>query len=865
MSDPHVTAAGLSSSEAARLLDEHGRNEAPRARPRSLVSRVLAQLRDPMILLLCAAFAVVVALGDLTDAIVIAAVVVLNTTLGVVQELRAERAIAALEELSAPSATVIRDGMVRSIDSAEVVPGDALRLEAGDIVAADAALVDAAGLQVDESAMTGESVPVDRAEGDEVLAGTVVTRGRGVAVVMRTGADSGLGRIAALIASTELRPTPLQLRLAGLSRLLVVVTLALAAGVMALGLLRGEPATDMLILAVSLAVAAIPESLPAVVSVALALGAYRMARRSAVVRWLPAVETLGSVTVLASDKTGTLTENQMVVERLWTAEGGVREVAGRGYQRNGGVVGPVGPELQALLRALVLCNDADLVDAEDGVWRTVGDPMEAALLVAADRGHMPSEQLRTEWPRVDEMPFDSERRMMSTLHRGRSTDVECWLVACKGAPEVILDVAVQSGATEEARRLAADWASSGFRVIAVSGAMHRQRPETLESDLELLGLVAITDPPRPRAREVISACREAGIRPVLITGDHPATAHAIASRLGITPPPGAGSRAAPLASGTAPAAVEGVADGAMVARGEHVDQVERISVYARTKPEQKVDIVAAWQARGHVVAMTGDGVNDAPALRRADIGVAMGQRGTEVARQAADLVLADDELGTVVAAVGEGRRIYANIRAFLRYALSGGAAEIAVIVLAPFLGMPVPLLPAQILWINMLTHGIPGVAFGGEPLDEAVMSQPSRPPQESVLGGGLWRLILVTGTLIAAVSTVAGLVADARGAALQSWVFLTLSLAQLGVGLALRAPRRGAGWRSRGLEVAILLAIVLQLLAVTWSPLCELLSTEPLTWSVIVSLAALSSVPGLTIAAGRRLSAERHGPDNRRA
>lgn len=856
---------GLSSGEAARRLDEHGPNQAPRAKPRSLWVRVLGQLSDPMILLLCGALLVVIALGDLADAAVIAAVVVLNTTIGVVQELRAERAVAALEDLSAPSATVMRDGALHRVPAPEVVPGDALRLEAGDIVAADASLVEAAGLQVDESAMTGESVPVDRGSEQEVQAGTVVTRGRAVAVVLRTGADSGLGRIAALIAATGLRPTPLQIRLAGLSRLLVVVVLALAAVVLALGLLRGEPLAEMLILSVSLAVAAIPESLPAVVSVALALGAYRMARHSAVVRWLPAVETLGSVTVLASDKTGTLTEGQMVVERLWTPAG-VREVTGRGYADEGEIAGPSTDDLHLLLRALVLCNDASLTESAKRSRHVVGDPMEVALLVAARRGGLDLQAHREHWSRVDELPFDSDLRMMATLHRSSQRPPERWLTVYKGAPEILLGRVRASAHTERARALATEWAGQGFRVIAAAQTegVHRLTDWADSADPPtLLGLVAITDPPRPRAAEVVRACRDAGIRPVLITGDHPATAHAIASRLGITPGPDAGEveRQHPREPSREVEGVGdpelGVADGAMVERGEHVAMVDRISVYARTKPEQKVDIVAAWQARGDVVAMTGDGVNDAPALRRADIGVAMGDRGTEVARQAADLVLADDDLATVVVAVSEGRRIYANIRTFLRYALSGGAAEVAVIMLAPFLGLPIPLAPAQILWINMLTHGVPGVAFGGEPLDKSVMSRPSTSPQQSVLGGGLWRQILTTGALIAAVSLVAAMLAPGREATLQSWVFVTLGLAQLWVALALRAPRRGWAWRSRGLEAAVAVAVTLQILAVTWGPLCDVLSTEPLPWSTLAGLSVLSAVPALVVTSSRHFGGSR--------
>ncbi|MGH3331621.1 MAG: cation-translocating P-type ATPase, partial [Nocardioidaceae bacterium] len=556
---------GLTPEEAAARLVEHGSNRPPEAPPRRWFRRVFDQLRDPMIMLLLGAFVVTVVLSDVTDAIIIAAVVVLNTSIGVFQEVRAEQAIAELGRMAAPHARVFRGGALVEIPAADVVPGDLLRLDAGDIVPADADLDEAFSLQVDESAMTGESVPVDRDSGMEVLAGTVVTRGRGVATVTRTGAHSGLGKIAAMIASAGTRPTPLQRRLSRLSHLLVLLVLALAAVVFLLGLLRGQGVAEMLILAVSLSVAAIPESLPAVVSVALALGAYRMAKRAAVVRWLPAVETLGSVTVIASDKTGTLTEGRMVVQGLWTPEGRY-DVTGRGYGTSGEIVtvsGAGGGETDRLLRDLVLCNDAHLNDPVDGDWTIVGDPMEAALLVAGTKGGVTSAQLRREWSRVQEEPFDSDRQRMTTVDRSVAGE---WLVVCKGAPEVVLGM-VTSPLAEDARRVAHDLADRGFRVMAVADAVHltRPSPETLEEGLDLVGLAAISDPAREDAAKVVADCQAAGVRLVLITGDHPATARAIASRVGIT------------------AEAPEVADGEMVARGEHVDRVEEIGVYARTK------------------------------------------------------------------------------------------------------------------------------------------------------------------------------------------------------------------------------------------------------------------------------------------
>lgn len=824
--------AGLEADEAARRLEVDGPNVVPRAAPRGLGQRVSTQLRDPMIVLLGAAFVIVLALGDVLDAMIIAVVVVANTAIGVVQERRAENAINALDRLAAPHARVVRGGMLTEVDAAAVVTGDVVRLDAGDVVPADLVLGESVTLEVDEASMTGESLPVSRVAGEEVLSGTVVTRGRAFGTVVRVGAHSGLGRIAALVASSGVRATPLQQRLSRLSRTLVLLVVALSGLVLVLGVAQGRSLEASVVLAVSLAVAAIPESLPAVVSVALALGAYRMARRSAVVRWLPAVETLGSVSVLASDKTGTLTEGRMTVQRLWTPSGEY-VVAGTGDAKEGevssAVAGADPAEVERLLRDVVLCNDARLVD-EGRSWSVLGDPMEGALLVAAAKYDGSILAAGECWRRVDELPFDHERRSMETSHArpdGRP------LLVVKGAPEVVLERVAPGKVVDRARIAARDMAEAGYRVLAVVDA------DGGDHGPELVGLVGMVDPAREGAVAVVAACREAGIRPILITGDHPATARAIAEEVGIYGPDGV------------------VVEGVDVERGDHVDRVEEIDVYARTRPEQKVAILDAWRAHGHVVAMTGDGVNDAPALRSADIGVAMGGRGTEVARQAADLVLADDNLRTVVTAVSEGRRIYANIRTFLRYGLAGGLAEVLVIVLGPLLGMPVVLLPAQILWINLLTHGIPGVAFGGEPLDPDVMRRPSPSPERSVLGGGLAQRIAVGGALIAAVSLAAGLLADARGWHVPTVVFATLGLAQLAYALALRAPRAGLRLGERGLEVAVVAASLLQIGGVLLEPLRQLLGTVPLDREAWLAAVTMAVLPGVLLTLERRFLAGR--------
>jgi Ca2+-transporting ATPase len=825
--------SGLSSAEAAERLARGGPNELPRARVTPLWRLIADQVRDPLILVLLVAAALTLATGDWTDAGVIVLVMVVNTAVGVAQEVKAGQAIAALSELTAPDARVVRDGEQRQVPAAQVVVGDVLVLAEGDIVPADADVVDAAALLVDESALTGESVPVDKsahADGrpDVVAAGTVIVRGRGRAVVTATGAQSSMGRVAALMGERQ-GLTPLQRRLAGVGRMLATAAVVLCAIVLATGLARGQGVELMVVTAISLVVAAVPESLPAVVTLALALGARRMSARSALIRRLPAVETLGSVTVLGTDKTGTLTEGTMVARRLWTP-GGDAEISGTGYGPGGEVTRggrPLrqqdAPGLASLLAAAALCNDAAVREPSGGqdAWTAVGDPTEAALLAAAGKFGQDPGDLNARFPRLAELPFDSNRRRMTTVHRLPDGRVR---VICKGAPEAMLAAPVITGDTAplaEAAVRADELAMAGFRVLAVASADRSAEPPAaeLEHGLRLLGLIAILDPPRPAAAATIRACQEAGIAPVLITGDHPATARAIATELGII------SAGAPVvdcraAGGTAASVTA--------------------QVFARATPEQKLTIIQARQAAGDVVAMTGDGVNDGPALRRADIGVAMGRRGTEVARQAADLVLADDELGTVVAAAQEGRRVYANIRRFLLYGLSGGGAEIAVMLAGPFLGLALPLLPAQILWVNLLTHGLPGVALGSEPVDPDVMRRPPRPPEESVLGAGLWQRIARVGVVIAAVTLGVGLWGHATGRPWQSMAFFALGATQLAVAAGSRV--RPGTLANPALLVAIAGALGLQFAGLYVPFLNELLKTKPLGLADLLIVFALSTL-----------------------
>ncbi len=894
---------GLTSAEAAARLARDGANLLPQRPPVPLWRRIATQLRDPLIIVLLIAAVLTVTTGDWPDATVIMLVIVVNTTVGVVQEVRADRAITALAQLAGPEARVVRDGRQRQIPSSDVVVGDLLILAEGDIVPADAEVHVAAALLVDESALTGESVPVDKRAGEPLSSGTVVVRGRGRAQVTATGAASASGRIASLmVKSTGL--TPLQRRLVGVGRLLAGVAVLLSAVVLALGLVRGQPVQLMVITAISLVVAAVPESLPAVVTLSLALGARRMAARNALVRKLPAVETLGSVTALATDKTGTLTEGTMVARHLWTPTAQAT-ISGTGYTPEGQITSDTAPgTFDALLTAAVLCNDARLsppprtsgepaalrtggsaapgtgrpatpdsrgpatpasgesptlssgeraapgssgatapgtggpatLDSAEsarapgtggsaapgiGEWVALGDPTEAALLAAAAKLGLDRQDVQARYPRLAELPFDSDRKRMSTLHHLPGGGVR---LVCKGAPEALLHHPALIDEPDLLARAAARadrFAQDGYRVLAVASTDLDSLPDSIqESGLSLLGLIAILDPPRPAAATAVADCKRAGIRPILITGDHPGTARAIATELGIIAD---GDRVVDCRE---PGALDQDRD-----RGQ-------TGVYARATPEQKLDIVQSLQEQGGILAMTGDGVNDGPALRRADIGVAMGRRGTEVARQAADLVLADDNLDTVVAAVEEGRRVYANIRRFLVYGLSGGTAEIAVMLLGPFAGLPLPLLPAQILWINLLTHGLPGVALGGEPTVPGAMAAPPRPPGQSILGAGLWQRVVRIGIVLTAVTLGIAVWAAATGRPWQSMAFFALGATQLGVALGSRT--RPGTLANPMLLFAVAGAFVLQLAALYAPPLRQLLGTQPLAAGDLLIVTALS-------------------------
>jgi len=769
---------GLTAAQAAERLARDGPNQLAEAPPTPAWRRFLDQFRELVVWILVVAAAIAGGTGDWTDTLAILAIVLMNAVLGFLQEARAERALAALRQLSAPQAKVVREGTPQWVAARELVCGDLIELEAGDHVPADARLLEAIGLRAQEAALSGESVPVDKDVGvgldartalserrNMVHMGTVIATGKGRAVVAATGMATELGRIAGMLQHSERKPTPLQRRLTELGKVLVFVCLAIVAVIFTIELLRGRPFVEVLLLSVSLAVAAVPEGLAAVVTVALARGLQRMARRNALVRHLPSVETLGSVTVICSDKTGTLTRNEMTVREVLVGAAHYR-VSGVGYAPRGhfwrrvpggstGVVVAasgsderVDPHTDGdLLLALEIgarCNNARLSPSGDDDWQVIGDPTEGALLVAALKANLdispPAHGL------LYELPFDSERRAMSVVLR-RPDGVA--VMYTKGAPEVILARCVaerRGGMVEpltETRRQAflaanAAMAAGALRVLAFA---YREWPDSggvpqAEVDLTFVGLVGMIDPPRDAAKAAVATCRAAGIRPVMITGDHVATALAIARELGI---------ATDRLRAVTGAELDGLSDDALAA------QVDDIAVYARVAAEHKLRIVRAWKARGEIVAMTGDGVNDAPAVRAADIGIAMG-RGTDVTKEASDMVLTDENFASIVSAVEEGRSIFDNIRKFVHYLLSCNAGEILVMFVAALLGWPAPLLPIQILWINLVTDGLPALALGVEPAEPDIMRRPPRPPHEPVITGPHGLRMLAHGVLIAAVT-----------------------------------------------------------------------------------------------------------------
>jgi len=856
--------AGLSEQEAARRLAEYGPNELEAGHAIVPWRLLLDQLKNVLILILLVAVGLSAVLGHTTEAVVITVIVLFAALLGFVQEYRAERAIEALRQLAAPTATVLRDHEEVDVPAPELVPGDVILLRAGGKASADARLSEVASLQVEESALTGESLPVEKqtaaiADGEcpvgdrtnMVYAGTTVTYGRGRAVVVATGMKTEFGGIARMLQTIELGKTPLQLSLDRVGMLLARTALVLVVVVIGLGLLRGESFLDMLLFGTALAVAVVPEALPAVITISLTLAAQRMVKRNALIRRLPATETLGSVSVICSDKTGTLTKDQMTARKVLVA-GEMLNISGAGYEphgvysRDGSPVEPSATLIE-MLRAAVLASDAHIVRSEaDDQWRVRGDPTEGALVVAAAKAGLHQSDLVAEFPRVNEIPFTSEKKRMTTLHATPDGAV----AYAKGAPEVILGSCTRqlsaSGETmlDDATReallaTARQMASEALRVLAVARRTGAT-VENAEREMTFLGLVGMIDPPRPEAKDAVRTCEQAGIKPVMITGDHPLTAEAIARELGL------------LTTGRAVtgAELEAMSD------AELERDVETIQVYSRVSPAHKLRVVTALQSRGHSVAMTGDGVNDAPALKKADIGVAMGITGTDVTKEAAEMTLTDDNFASIVAAVEEGRGVFGNIKKYLMYLLSANLGEIGLLVGASLLGKPLPLSAVQILYVNLATDGLPALALSADPPERDLMRRPPRSRDVGIFTKPVIRLILVGGTWSALVTLSLfswALSSERVLAEAMTMTFATLVLIEFFKAYSYRSDRHSIldrPFANKWLNLAIVWELVLLALVVNVPFLQGAFGTTSLSlgeWMIVVGL-AFTIVPVLELA-----------------
>lgn len=722
---------GLTEESAAALLKKYGPNELIEKPPKPLWIRFFEQFKDFLIIVLLVAAAISAALGEMVDAALIGLIVILHALLSLAQEYKAEKAFEALKKLVAPTTRVLRNGEVKVIDVRSLVPGDIVLLEAGDKVPADGSVLESTALAADEASLTGESTPVEKTKNLLLFMGTVIVRGKGMLKVERTGMSTEMGRIAALVQEVEKERTPIEIDLEKMGKQLALGVLLLCGVIFTLGILHGFELLNMFIVSVSLAVAAIPEGLPAVVAIVLAVGVQRMAKRNAIVRKLKAVETLGCANVICTDKTGTLTKNEMTIKKMWV-NGRLLDVSGIGYNPTGsfsykGEPASLGKEEKLLLRTGVLCNSSYLREDLRTGWGVVGDPTEGALLVAGAKAGLWKEELSNSYTEIVTFPFDSVRKRMTVVCMDKKM-----VAYTKGAPEIVLKLSGFIAEKDKVRRLKeADkkdinkindqLTSNGYRTLALAYKELLKKPssaESAESDLVFLGLVAMIDAPREEVKGALELCRSAGIRVIMITGDHPLTAKAVAEELGISN--------GKILTGE---------DLNSLSDEEFNEMVEEVAVYARVSPSHKLRIVNALNAKGHVVAMTGDGVNDAPALKKSDIGVAMGVTGTDVAKESSDMVLADDNFATIVAAVEEGRGAYDNIKRTVAYLLSGNIAEVAIITLAILLGMPLPLIAIQILWINLVTDGLPAVALALEPVDDDVMRRPPRRRGESIWKG----------------------------------------------------------------------------------------------------------------------------------
>ena len=826
---------GLSAEEAAKRLLEYGPNELRKEKGRTKIEIFIGQFKNILVIILILASILSIAIGETLDAVIITAIVVASAGLGFIQEYRAERAIEALKKLTTPTATVIRDGKEVTIPTKEIVPGDILVLNAGDKVPADARVIEAHNLKVDEASLTGESVAVTKITDplpeeipvsdrlNMVFAGTAVIYGRGKAVVVATGMNTELGKIAATVQEEKKEETPLERRMAEIGRLLTILCFTVAALVAAIGFFVWHKSLlEMTMWAVSLAVAAVPEALPAVVTGALAVGMYRMAKRNAIIRRLPAVETLGSTSIICSDKTGTMTKGEMTVRKIYVIDKTI-DVTGSGYEPVGnfkvdGKAIDVDDELKLLLLASALCSDARLVKEEEK-WTIRGDPTEGALIVAAAKAGIGEKELEV-YPRINEIPFSSERKRMTTVHETPNERIVAYM---KGAPEVVLGLCDKIVVNGEVRKLTREYeekilnvndtlAMQGLRNLAI--AYREVDPKELENTLEenfekgftFLGIVGMMDPPRPEVKDAIDRCKQAGIKTVMITGDHKLTAVAVAKELGM------------------------FRDEDYVLTGVDLDRideeefekiVENVKVYARVSPEHKLKIVKALKKKGYIVAMTGDGVNDAPALKAADIGIAMGITGTEVAKEASDMVLADDNFATIVAAVEQGREIYENIKKYLVYLLRCNIAEIMMPLFASLSSLPLPFTAIQYLWINLVTDGLPALALGIDPADPDLMKRPPRDPKEGVFTKRDTLLFLIltpllmTALLLASFYVSLNIIGEELIEA-RTQIFTSMILMELLLALSCRSLRypvwKVGIFKNKYLILAILSSIVMQLL-----------------------------------------------------
>ncbi|QAW00107.1 calcium-translocating P-type ATPase, SERCA-type [Bacillus subtilis] len=855
---------GLTEKEVKKRLDKHGPNELQEGKKTSALLLFFAQFKDFMVLVLLAATLISGFLGEYVDAVAIIAIVFVNGILGFFQERRAEQSLQALKELSTPHVMALREGSWTKIPSKELVPGDIVKFTSGDRIGADVRIVEARSLEIEESALTGESIPVvkhaDKLKKPDVslgditnmaFMGTIVTRGSGVGVVVGTGMNTAMGKIADMLESAGTLSTPLQRRLEQLGKILIVVALLLTVLVVAVGVIQGHDLYSMFLAGVSLAVAAIPEGLPAIVTVALSLGVQRMIKQKSIVRKLPAVETLGCASIICSDKTGTMTQNKMTVTHVWSG-GKTWRVAGAGYEPKGSFtlnekeinVNEHKP-LQQMLLFGALCNNSN-IEKRDGEYVLDGDPTEGALLTAARKGGFSKEFVESNYRVVEEFPFDSARKMMTVIVEDQ--DRKRYIIT-KGAPDVLMQrssriyydgsAALFSNERKaETEAVLRHLASQALRTIAVAyrpiKAGETPSMEQAEKDLTMLGLSGIIDPPRPEVRQAIKECREAGIKTVMITGDHVETAKAIAKDLRLLPKSGK------------------IMDGKMLnelSQEELSHVVEDVYVFARVSPEHKLKIVKAYQENGHIVAMTGDGVNDAPAIKQADIGVSMGITGTDVAKEASSLVLVDDNFATIKSAIKEGRNIYENIRKFIRYLLASNVGEILVMLFAMLLALPLPLVPIQILWVNLVTDGLPAMALGMDQPEGDVMKRKPRHPKEGVFARKLGWKVVSRGFLIGVATILAFIIVYHRNpenlAYAQTIAFATLVLAQL---IHVFDCRSETSVFSRNpfqnlyLIGAVLSSILLMLVVIYYPPLQPIFHTVAITpgdWMLVIGMSAI--------------------------